>query len=75
MSSDFQGSGAWNGSQIGIAVLVGAAVLLSSVNARGANGGLASCSYQYSRWQATESAYWRDLYNVCVNVADERPLD
>jgi hypothetical protein len=43
--SGSQGSPAWNGSQIGIAVLVGAAVLLSSVNARGVNGGLASCSY------------------------------
>jgi hypothetical protein len=28
-----------------------------------------------SRWQATGSTYWRDLYNVCVNVVDEPPLD
>jgi hypothetical protein len=36
---------------------------------------LASCGYQYSRWKATGSAYWRDLYNVCVSVADEPPVD
>ena len=71
----FHGSAVWNMSQIGIAVLIGAAVTLSSAYARDANAGLASCSYQYSRWQATESPYWRDLYDVCVNVADERPLD
>jgi hypothetical protein len=56
-----------------MAVLAAAAVSLPDAWAAG--GGLASCSYQYSRWQATESTYWRDLYNVCVNVADERPQD
>ena len=58
---------------LAMAVLAAAAVSLPDAWAAG--GGLASCSYQYSRWQATESTYWRDLYNVCVNVADERPQD
>ena len=35
---------------------------------------VASCGYQYSRWQATGSTYWRDLYNACSKVADEPPL-
>ena len=26
---------------------------------------VASCGYQYSRWQATGSTYWRDLYYQC----------
>ena len=28
---------------------------------------VASCGYQYSRWQATGSAYWRDRYYQCSN--------
>jgi hypothetical protein len=28
---------------------------------------VASCGYQYSRWQATGSTYWRDLYYQCSN--------
>jgi hypothetical protein len=60
---------------LAVAVLAGALALRSPADARATGGGLASCSYQYSRWQATESTYWRDLYNVCVNVADEHPLD
>jgi hypothetical protein len=56
-------------------VLAGAAAALPPAAAWAAGDGLASCSYQYARWQATESTYWRDLYFVCVNVADERPQD
>jgi hypothetical protein len=26
-----------------------------------------SCSYLYNQWQKTNSAYWRDRYNRCVN--------
>lgn len=64
------------GASLAVAVLAAAAALWSPPDARAAGGGgLASCSYQYSRWQATESAYWRDLYVVCVNVADERAQD
>ena len=25
---------------------------------------------EYGRWQATRSAYWRDLYYVCVTTSD-----
>ena len=60
---------------LAIAALAAAAVLRLPPDVWAAGGGLASCSYQYNRWQATESTYWRDLYNVCVNVADERPQD
>jgi hypothetical protein len=56
-------------------VLAGVAVLPEPAQARTARDGLATCSYQYSRWHATESSYWRALYEVCVNVADERPQD
>jgi hypothetical protein len=28
---------------------------------------VASCSYEYSRWQATGSSYWRDRYYACAN--------
>ena len=31
---------------------------------------VASCGYQYSRWQATRSTYWRDLYYLCINASD-----
>ena len=60
---------------LGIAILAAAAASPSPAVARAAGDGLASCSYQYRRWQATESTYWRALYDVCVNVADERPQD
>jgi hypothetical protein len=51
------------------------AAALPPADARAAGTGLATCSYQYSRWQATGSDYWRALYDVCVNVADERAPD
>ena len=60
---------------LGIAILAAAAASLSPAVARAADDGLASCSYQYRRWQATESTYWRALYDVCVSVADESPQD
>lgn len=28
---------------------------------------VASCSYEYGRWQATRSIYWRDRYYACAN--------
>jgi len=28
---------------------------------------VASCSYEYNRWQATGSSYWRDRYQNCAN--------
>jgi hypothetical protein len=59
---------------LAIVVLAGAAAL-PSADARAAGGGLATCSYQYGRWQATGSDYWRALYDVCVNVADEPAQD
>lgn len=27
----------------------------------------ASCSYEYGRWQATGSLYWRERYDACAN--------
>jgi hypothetical protein len=27
---------------------------------------VASCAYEYNRWQSTGSAYWRDRYYQCV---------
>jgi hypothetical protein len=62
---------------LGIAVLVGLTVFPPPTVAGGVDDGLATCSYQYSRWQATRTAYWRDLYYVCAtasNTADE-PFD
>ncbi|HEU4380987.1 MAG TPA: hypothetical protein VFR73_20650 [Hyphomicrobiaceae bacterium] len=59
---------------LAVVVLAGAAAWPAAA-ARAAGDGLASCSYQYARWQATQSTYWRDLYTVCVNVADQRPQD
>jgi hypothetical protein len=58
-----------------LAIVVLAGAELPPAGAWAAADGLASCSYQYSRWQATESTYWRALYNACVNVADEHPQD
>ena len=60
-----------------IAVLVGAIVFLPPTAAIGVDGGLASCNYQYGRWKATSSAYWRDLYYVCANASDtaDEPID
>ena len=26
-----------------------------------------TCAYEYGRWQATGSTYWRDRYNQCTN--------
>jgi hypothetical protein len=31
---------------------------------------LTSCAYQYGRWQATASTYWRDLYYLCTKASD-----
>lgn len=28
---------------------------------------VASCTYEYGRWQATGSTYWRDRYYRCAN--------
>ena len=28
---------------------------------------VASCAYEYGRWQSTSSTYWRDRYYACVN--------
>ena len=28
---------------------------------------VASCAYEYGRWQSTASAYWRDRYYACAN--------
>jgi hypothetical protein len=62
---------------LGIALLVGAIVFLPPTAARGVDGDLASCSYQYGRWQATRSAYWRDLYYVCAKASDtaDEPIE
>ena len=48
-----------------LAMAVLAAAAVSPPDAWAAGGGLAPCSYQYSRWQATGSTYWRDLYYQC----------
>ena len=29
-------------------------------------GYVASCAYEYNRWQSTGSSYWRDRYNQCA---------
>jgi hypothetical protein len=63
---------------IGIAAFtIGAAALAPAADGRQVEGGVhvdASCAYQHGRWQATRSAYWRDLYHECASasgVADE----
>lgn len=28
---------------------------------------VASCAYEYDRWQSSGSSYWRDRYYACVN--------
>ena len=28
---------------------------------------VASCAYEYGRWQSTGSSYWRDRYSECAN--------
>jgi len=33
----------------------------------GAAGYVASCAYEYNRWQSTGSSYWRDRYYQCAN--------
>ena len=30
-------------------------------------GYVASCAYEYNRWQSTGSSYWRDRYYQCAN--------
>lgn len=30
-------------------------------------GYVASCAYEYNRWQSTGSSYWRDRYYQCTN--------
>ena len=30
-------------------------------------GYVASCAYEYNRWQSTGSSYWRDRYYQCSN--------
>ena len=67
---------------IGIAAFtIGAASLSSEADGRQVGNGVRAgagatysyaspCTYQYSRWQATRSAYWRDLYYVCANASD-----
>lgn len=32
-----------------------------------AAGYVASCAYEYNRWQSTGSTYWRDRYYQCAN--------
>jgi hypothetical protein len=39
--------------------------VLAPVVASGAY--VASCSYEYNRWQSTGSTYWRDRYYQCAN--------
>lgn len=41
-------------------------VVAPAVAAAGA-GYVASCAYEYSRWQSTGSSYWRDRYYRCAN--------
>jgi hypothetical protein len=68
---------------VGIAAFtIGAAAFASEVDGRRVGGGggrgdggaihayASPCAYQYSRWQATRSAYWRDLYYVCTTASD-----
>src|SRR5215468_5837995 len=67
---------------VGIAAFtIGATALVSEVDGRQMGGGgrgdggvthdyASPCAYQYSRWQATRTAYWRDLYYVCTTVSD-----
>jgi hypothetical protein len=65
---------------IGIAAFtIGAASLSSEADGRQVGNGVRAgagatyaslCDYQYGRWQATRSAYWRDLYYVCANASD-----
>jgi hypothetical protein len=31
---------------------------------------LTSCAYQYGRWKATASTYWRDLYYQCTKASE-----
>ena len=73
---------------VGIAAFtIGAAALASEADGRQGEGGVrvnagatysctSPCAYQYGRWQATRSAYWRDLYYVCANASDvaDEPL-
>lgn len=37
------------------------------VVAPAAAGYVASCAYEYNRWQSTGSTYWRDRYYQCTN--------
>ena len=72
---------------VGIAAFtIGAAALASEADGRQVRGGVrvgdgatytSRCAYQYGRWQATRSAYWRELYHVCANASDvaDEPLD
>jgi hypothetical protein len=31
-------------------------------------GYVATCAYEYNRWQATGSTYWRSRYNQCAGI-------
>jgi hypothetical protein len=67
---------------VGIAAFtIGAAALASEADGRQMGGGgrvdggvtydyASPCAYQYSRWQATRTAYWRDMYYVCATASD-----
>lgn len=51
--------GYWrNGRWIAAPLVVGAGA--------GVAGYVATCAYEYNRWQATASTYWRDRYNQCA---------
>jgi hypothetical protein len=34
----------------------------------GVAGYVATCAYEYNRWQATGAAYWRTRYNQCAGI-------
>ncbi len=34
----------------------------------GVAGYVATCAYEYNRWQATGSTYWRSRYNQCAGI-------
>lgn len=34
----------------------------------GVAGYVATCAYEYNRWQATGSTYWRSKYNQCAGI-------
>jgi hypothetical protein len=44
-----------------------AAPLVAATGA-GVAGYVATCAYEYNRWQATGTAYWRSRYNQCAGI-------